>query len=332
MIRALIAALLCILAATGVAAQNCAGLTNITNGTNADASQVMANFNTLLNCINNLPVPPAQPSVRQTVTNGPRASSTGLPNFLPGSTSDPSIGTNGISPSSPFVATAANYIDTATGFPRNRVGRETGPLSWGNLTANTTNYLYVTVETAGTLTPASTTKAPIYQWAGTASTDNGQFTFNISRMQGFMGNGATAPQAYIVFVGEAVTDTNSVTSALEYAYNGMYESAFASPLPVGQNTTANHNLGIQPGLKDFLIECTAADFGFAVGDRISLANGVATATTTPTMFLPVLRSTYKTMTITNLSQTPWFLLRPGLTAGGLTLGSWRYKFVAQRGW
>lgn len=47
----------------------------------------------------------------------------------------------------------------------------------------------------------------------TPSTTNGQFTFNYGEMKGYMGNGSTAPQAYIAFVGECVTNGSSVTSS-----------------------------------------------------------------------------------------------------------------------
>jgi hypothetical protein len=57
MVRSVMLASLALLLSCGVAAaQNCNPLPNqLTNGTTADANQVMANFNSLLTCINNLP-------------------------------------------------------------------------------------------------------------------------------------------------------------------------------------------------------------------------------------------------------------------------------------
>ncbi|WP_375784011.1 hypothetical protein ACE10Z_30155 [Bradyrhizobium sp. Pha-3] len=58
MFRAVVlVSLLLISLAKGAAAQSCAGLTTIVNGTNADATVVMGNFTALQNCINSLAMP-----------------------------------------------------------------------------------------------------------------------------------------------------------------------------------------------------------------------------------------------------------------------------------
>src|ERR1700722_10686764 len=50
-------------------AANCSPYTyTLTNGTTADANQVMANFNNVLNCANNNLVPSASPTFTGTVT------------------------------------------------------------------------------------------------------------------------------------------------------------------------------------------------------------------------------------------------------------------------
>ncbi len=54
MIRSLFVALVAVTFTSGALAQNCTVPNNLTNGTNADATQVMANFNALLACVNNL--------------------------------------------------------------------------------------------------------------------------------------------------------------------------------------------------------------------------------------------------------------------------------------
>lgn len=62
MIRRVVSVILLLFAASGgAAAQTCSGLTTLTNGTNADATQVMANFNALVNCVNNLAASVAAP-------------------------------------------------------------------------------------------------------------------------------------------------------------------------------------------------------------------------------------------------------------------------------
>lgn len=61
-----------LMASASALAQPCAGsLPNtLTNGTNADATQVMANFTFLLNCINGLTVAPVAPTGRLTLSTG----------------------------------------------------------------------------------------------------------------------------------------------------------------------------------------------------------------------------------------------------------------------
>src|SRR5437899_9228707 len=58
MIRHVLAALSFLLVfGNGVSAQTCSVPNTLTNGTNADATQVMANFNALLSCVNNQSAP-----------------------------------------------------------------------------------------------------------------------------------------------------------------------------------------------------------------------------------------------------------------------------------
>jgi hypothetical protein len=60
MVRSILAAtLLSLLFGNSVLAQSCSVPSTLTNGTNADATQVMANFNALLSCVNSLAAGPA---------------------------------------------------------------------------------------------------------------------------------------------------------------------------------------------------------------------------------------------------------------------------------
>lgn len=54
-IRSLLATVVVALGASGVANAQCTVPNNLTNGTTADASQVMANFNSVLSCVNSAP-------------------------------------------------------------------------------------------------------------------------------------------------------------------------------------------------------------------------------------------------------------------------------------
>ncbi len=311
----------------------CAVTNTFVSGTTASAADVNQNFTDLVNCINGLPPPSAAAagsSPRQTVTAGP-VTSAGLANVLRPSSVTLSIQTD--LSGTPLAVTAANSVDSTTGAQKDLVGIATSDLTWSGLTASTTNYLYVTVALAGTLTTGSTTRAPVYQWGGTPSVISGQFTFNIGQMKGYLGNGTTAPQAYVVFVGEAATSGSSVTSTVSYAYNGRYESDFVQNLPaVATFTSVNHNIGTVPRVADFLMECTAADRGYAIGDTINalslaLYDGANVGHA-------VIATTAKTIGIqSGSSQAFTAITKPGGTViGTYTLNSWKYKFVAQRGW
>src|SRR5262249_33106650 len=152
----------------------------------------------------------------------------------------------------------------------NTIGYTTSNLSW-NATNGSTVYAYATIGANGAMTPGTTTLAPIYQWGGTPAVTNGQFTFNISEMRGYMGNGSTAPQANIVFFGEITASGGNITGTVMYAYNGRFPMAWVSPLPaLGSLTIINHNLGVDPEFisPEVIAQCTTNDNGYVVGDQL----------------------------------------------------------------
>ena len=214
--------------------------------------------------------------VRQTVSAGP-VTSAGLPSLLPSTTTATlNMTSQNVSSTYPLVATAAGGWSNATGAPVDTIGYSTTNLTWTGLTASraaaTPNFLYVTIS-GGTMTPGKTLLAPIYQWGGTPSTTSGQFTFNISEMRGYLGNGTTAPQVNLVFVGEAATDGSAVISTVAYAYNGRYESGYTDTLPPGSTAVSrDHNLGTMPRLVDFRIQNKTSEAGYAVGDDLGKAS------------------------------------------------------------
>lgn len=180
--------------------------------------------------------------IQQTVLASP-VDANGLPSFLPATSATLSIASQNIAAGAPLIVAAANGFNSSGAL--DRIGISTANLAWAGLTANATNYLYVDVAESGTLTPGRTTVAPIYQQGGNPAVAANQATFNIAQMQMFVGNGATAPQAYRVFIGEAVTNAATVTSTVAYALMGRYVTGrFA----VATNTaySKNHNLGVEP--------------------------------------------------------------------------------------
>ena len=198
--------------------------------------------------------------VRQTVLSG-GVDSNGFASF------GGSTGAATVTASTTLIATAANGAS-------NRTGSIVNP-SWTGLSTNGTMYLGLTVNADGTCTPFSTTLAPNYQWGGTFSTTANQRTFNIQQMQMQVGNGSTAAQSYDVFVGEVTVASGVVSAIVWYALMGRYVSSFTATLPaIATAVSFNHNIGtneLRSGR--FIIECTTADAGFAVGDRLDCVNG-----------------------------------------------------------
>ena len=282
-------------------------------------------------------VPAVWSGRRQTVAAGP-VSTAGLPTFLPSTNGALSITAQNITATARFVVTAANGWDYQ-GRPSDRVGISLTNPAWTGLTASraadTPNFLYVAVGADGTLTPGSTILAPIYQWGGTPATTSGQFTFNIAEMKGYLGNGSAAPEAFLVFVGEAATDGSGVISTVAYAYNGRFESAYTATLP-GASTAvgANHNLGVKPRHFKFIIENATANLGYAVGDQV-IEGIMGQLSTTQVVTLTPWVNTKAGGIVTGDGGSGSFFVSNRTTPGlyqALTNASWKYGFIADRGW
>ena len=272
----------------------------------------------------------ASPSgVRQTVAAGP-VTAAGLPNFLPATDADLNLVSQNITSSAPFVATAANNWSSDNGASADTVGVSTSNLTWTGLTASraaaTPNFLYVTIS-GGVLTTGFTIVTPVYQWGGTPATTSGLFTFNISEMKGYLGNGATAPQTNLVMVGEAATDGTTVISTVAYAYNGRYDSGYTATLVAGGTPfTRNHNIGAIPNNVRLRIQNTTTEVGYAVGDEADPAGNNGTFNTVPSFGATRTAVTFST-------SGNWALLNKSTgTNATLTVGNWKYRVLADRGW
>lgn len=193
------------------------------------------------------PLPPIPlTSVRQTVQGGP-VTSTGGANFLPATDADLNLVTQNIDSTTPLVVAAAQGFGAGS----DRIGRSTANLTFV-CTNTATNYLYVTVGADGTLTPGTTTVAPVFQWGGTAAVTSALGTFDATRMVMYVGDGAAATAAWRVYVGEAVASGGAITSTVAYAYNGQYKS---SNLGAALSTaySFNHNIGAPAVAKPVLV-------------------------------------------------------------------------------
>ena len=276
-------------------------------------------------------VAPTSP-VRQTVAGGPVLLTGGVgpgaPNLLPATAASLAIATQNVSATYPLVATAANGFG-ANG-PVDLIGSSTTNLSWTGLPASQTIYLYVTVGAGGVLTPGYTLLAPIYQFGGSPGTASGQFTFNVGEMRGYMGNGSIAPQAYVVFVGQVVTNASTVTSSIAYAYNGYYDSGFTATLPgTSVAVTVMDNLGVVDKAVELVVQNTTSEYGYAVGARF----GFFTFTTGNSNYGFTLAGMSNSSLLATGSGNAWTVAP---AAGGgtvfLTNASWKYKLIVRRTW
>jgi len=228
----------------------------------------------------------------------------------------------------PLIVTAAN------GYGADITGTSTANLTWTGLNSvpSVTYYLYVDVATDGTVATGSTTVAPTYQNGGTPSTTAATDTFNIEQMVMWCGNGAVAEQKYRVYVGQ-VDATGGVTSAnlIWYAVNGTYESSYTATLPgVSVLISSNHYIGCIPRVTNILIQCTTADYGFAVGDEIvPMTSGIASQG--QPFSIAASRKTVSTRTGAYASFAAINYTTGAVTAA-LTSASWKYKLIADRGW
>ena len=204
-------------------------------------------------------------SVRQTVSAGP-VNADGLPTLFPSTSASLSLTSQNVSSTVPFIATAVNGPGVA-----DSVYQSTSNVTWSSLSASHTNYLYINA-LAGTT--GATILQPIYQFGGTPAVTSGQFTFNISQMTGYLGNGSTAVATPIVFVGEAVAGSSTITSTVAYAYNGLYISPLqgGSVIGSGSAVSLNHNLGMNQlcySTRWTLVNITS-NIGYTAGQEIEL--------------------------------------------------------------
>jgi len=272
--------------------------------------------------------------VRQTALSGPvDTTASGAPSFLPASGTANSITTQNLSTSFPLCVTAAAGYSASPYGEVNYTACTTSNLTWSGLTAGYTTYLYVTLAcSAGscTITPGSTLLAPIYQWGGTAATTSGQFTFNISSMIGYMGNGSTAPQVYVVFLGQFLLTGGGSFSATPYAYNG---TAVSVPQAVPSGTTYSatfaHNLGVPPLAYsvDWTFVNVAADgCGWPVGAEAN----VMAAQESGGLLFPEYSGVLQAQVSLSAALTPNAAGPSGGASCALTLSAWNLRAYAKR--
>lgn len=264
--------------------------------------------------------PSAVTGIRQTVQSA-SVDSSGYANFI-------SIGT-GLSVN--IAATATPIVIHASGgaISLDRKGTISADTAISGLTASATNYLYANIDISGNVTLVANTVSHIEQFGGAPAVTNNLLTFNIGEMKAYLGNGSTAPQVWRVPIGEAVTSGVAVTSVINYALNGLYDSGFTSTLPSTSTLISkNSNIGTYPELYAYVIECTVADIGYSIGDRISLWSGNATGTYNT----PGISYSKNTLHISNWALMQIVNKTSPANNTGPTATSWKYKLIAKRGW
>lgn len=245
--------------------------------------------------------------------------SNGFPNYIPGSSGALSLTTFGLSSGSPLVLTANQGI-------RQRIAVIQSNQTFGSLAANTTNFLYFTLNTDGTVTPGSTTVAPIYQFGGTPSITSGQFTYNIVARTMYLGDGVAANPVYAVFVGEAVTLASSVTSSVSYAANGRYVSVDTGIAGGGTRQAFAHNIGVQALQFEVWLKNQTAQHGYNPGMMVR------------PMYNPADINMNMGCSEDRNTVAVWYsgtVAIPGRSGGGYTginVTLWRYVVIADRGW
>lgn len=207
--------------------------------------------------------------VRQTVISGPLNVS-GYADFL---TADGADGVNlGANVSSIRITFAAGFDDSGPVDYIESIS-EYQSSYWDGLGASTTHYLYIRRNTiTGVLTSGSIDLATNSLDYGDIHPDtgvvDGDFSFIIPEMKMYERVSGSWTEVQVVFVGEAVTDgTPEVTDVLTYALRGRYESVGAS-YAASTKYSFNSYIGTNR-VKTFpYFECTTAEEGYAIGDRI----------------------------------------------------------------
>ena len=264
--------------------------------------------------------------VRQTVSTGP-VSTSGLPTLFPGTSSSLSLATQNVSSTVPLVANAAQGYNASGAV--NYAFMATSNVTWSSLTASHTNYLYINA-LAGTT--GATILQPIYQFGGTPAVTSGQFTFNISQMTGYLGNGTAAVATPIVFVGEAVAGASTITSTVAYAYNGLYISPLqdGNVISSGFTLSLNHNLGMNQlgySTRWTLVNITS-NLGYTAGQEIELTPvGFGNTQIWATAGL-MTRNT--TQIVTNSSFAPYLIPASGGGDNSVNTSDWDLRLYVRR--
>lgn len=267
---------------------------------------------------------------RQCVQHGP-VNASGFPSWFPATGASLTLTATGISSTSPLVVVASNGAES-------RVARLTANPAW-TLTGSALNYVAFRIAADGTVTTRVVTLAPIVIWSGAPATTNGQYTFVISEMRMYLGNGTIAEQVWDVIVGQANAAAGSFSAGLAYAHEGRaYVTGVAVPAAGGLAAFA-HNLGIPvfstaagalaPQITLWLV-CGTGEHGYLPGAR--LEQPLSRATTVPIRHGVVTGSATTFELRTGFNQS--FVIATATTGenANITPANWTLAALFDRGW
>lgn len=134
-----------------------------------------------------------------------------------------------------------------------------------------------------------------------------------------------------VYVAEAVTGAASVSSVVNYALNGKYVSSDVSPLPgTGVAVSKNSNIGTTFNSELILeIECITSEFGYSVGDIVTISTTGSNATYTTPFSLTKTRNTVS-FTVGSAASAFYLANKSTGATAVLTAANWKYRLIVTR--
>ena len=254
-------------------------------------------------------------AVRQTVLNGP-VDTNGQSAF------------GGATGGTTVTTTGTLYLTAANGMTNRNSIAAVNP-SWSGLSTNGTMYLYADINVDGTITTGSNAVLPLYQFGGTPAITSGQFTFNIQQMQGFIGNGTTAPAGNRVYVGEVTVAAGVVSAIVWYALQRRYRSANLAFPTASAPILFPDNIGtLEIDASVWLINVTA-EAGYSPGERAVPLSQQSSGTGVPPLSIKDRNTIRVSGGVTNIFTT--VNASTGVNTG-LTAANWNYFVQAKGSW
>lgn len=193
-----------------------------------------------------------------------------------------------------------------------------------------TNFLGVTIDVNGGMTPFITAQPPVYTPGQAPSVELGQYTFDFYSYRMWRGNGVTADQVNAVFLGEASAGLTALSNVLAYVYRGRYR-AVMGPMLSSSNTYAqfNHNIGTTQLRAKLMAQCAVANNDWHVGDVtefLSASSATNTVVQAPVTILDRLIGT------TSRANASYVVMQPFGNVLSITPSQWNYLIDLERYW